>query len=482
MSDFPLGARPGTKIDFVAERQPVVLPSFSETVAVAITHDWGPIDQPALCTSFDDYIAKFGDSDTPGRLAVAQAFSGQRLLGAAGAGGVVVERMALTSGGGQATASSVVIQNTAPAAAITLTAKYKGAYGNRLSYVTRDDPTNAARNILEIRLDGVVRERFYYTDTDITDLAAQITAGSSYVVPSAVTSGTALAVSSGASLAGGTDGAALTATEWTRGMVALESQVWSIFAPFDLTDGSIQASVVAWIQGLVAAGKPVMAVMGGSVFDSMGLAIARSAAWNEPHVINLGQGVYQDTVLNKGVTTSTLAPRIAGVLAARGDDRSLTFAKLGGLSIVSNAPANDVIAQGIENGVTVLSAAASVDAPTKIERGITSFVSRNDPVRSYKVHSDPRLVRLMDNFQRGMQEWGDDKVIGNSTVTDNTRAAVRGEAARRIQSLEDRGLIVPDTGFVNVTADPNIPDSVPFEFGWIFTQTSNYIRGRGRVR
>jgi hypothetical protein len=484
VTEFPLGARPGTKIEFIAERQPGVLPSFAEIVAVPFEHDWGPIDTPILCGSFPEFVQNFGDGATPGRDAVAMAFNGQQFLGAAGAGAVLAYRMAVTSGGTQAVAATVALQNTTPATALTLTAEHKGAYGNRLSVVVRDNPANVAQDIFEIRVDGLVRERYIYANTDINGLRDQINAVSRYVTAVANVNGVALAVTAGTALANGVNGVPLTATEWNRMLGNIENQRFAILAPYDVTDAGIQASILATVRVMADAGNPIMALLGGGVGDTVTAAIARAATMNDPHVIMLGHGVYRDTVLAKDLTTSQLVPKVAGVLAARGEQRALTFAKLGSLVVAagSAAPEHDEIIAAIEGGVTVLSRATSADAELKIERGMTTFTTKNDPARAFKVFSDPRLVRIMDNFQRGMQEWGDDLVVGETAVNDNSRAAVRGEATRRMTDLEDRGLIVPGTGFVSVQEDPLIPDAIPFEFGWVFAHTTNYIRGRGRVR
>jgi hypothetical protein len=106
------------------------------------------------------------------------------------------------------------------------------------------------------------------------------------------------------------------------------------------------------------------------------------------------------------------------------------------------------------------------------------------------VFSEPRHVRIMDIFIRGMREWADDVVIGDLPVNADTRATVRGEAGRRIDSLRDRGLILTTVDgaiadpFVNtpVPNDPGLLDAVLFEFGWQFARTANYVIGQGRVR
>ncbi|MCA1571145.1 MAG: phage tail sheath family protein [Chloroflexi bacterium] len=486
MSIAKHGARPGSKISIVGETIFQINPSFAEIVAVPIIHDWGPLNTPTLCVSFEDYIAKFGDSDTVGRTAVALAFGGQNLVGAAGAGAVLVDRMGIT-GAGAPVKATVNLQNTTPAAALTLTAKYAGVRGNRISAVVADDAIDATRDVLKIRLDGVVKETYYYANTDINGLRDQINANTgSLVTATTLINAVALGVTAGTSLATGTDGNALTLTEWSAMLARIQNKDFSIFAPYDLTDATIQASLKTWVIQMRDAGLPLTAIIGGGSTDTVTTAITRSATMNDQNIVNLGHGVYHDDLVNKDLSTSQLAPKIAGVLAARGDEKSLTFAKLGGLHVAtaSSAPADDQIISAIENGVTVFSLSTSAEAELKIERGMTTFTTKTDLLRPFDTFSDPRLVRILDIFARGVREWGNEFIIGEVAVNDNTRAAVRGEARQRTDDLEQRGLIVPDTAFVVVEApsDPADRDAVPFDFGWTFTHTANYIRGRGRIR
>src|SRR4051794_36288931 len=109
---------PQTRIRFTGEKAPRILPSIGATVAIPLTHDWGPLGTelsdlprrddatPGLLLSFAEWTDLYGDSDTEGRTAVAGAFLGQNLDGAGGAGGVIPFRM-----GAGAARASVTLQN-----------------------------------------------------------------------------------------------------------------------------------------------------------------------------------------------------------------------------------------------------------------------------------------------------------------------------------------------------------------------------------
>lgn len=489
---------PQTVIRFTGDEVPRVPPSFADVVAVPIIHDWGPLltDAPGadgkqggvqLCTSFAEFTSLFGDSDTPGRTAVAGAFAGQGLLSGDGAGGVLVARM----GTNAAAAAHIDVNNTAPAVALTLTARYKGVRGNDISYAIDADPNNSSNDRLRIRYKGAVVETYSYARTAITSLRDQINASPSLVIASAALNGTALATTAGTSLAGGNDGSVITSTEHLAALAALEFKPFSLLAPYDLTDSAIQASYLSWVQTQAAANRPVVLCVGGAAGETLNTAVTRSTALADEHVVNLGVGTYHDDLLGKDLSTSQLAPRIAGILAARGEEKSLTRARIAGLHVVgATAPATSQIETAILSGVTALMHTSSADAELCIAKGVTTFTDPANAAKPLDVFSDPRLVRIMDIYVRGMKQWGDDVILGNVPVNQSTRDAVRGEGRRRQDDLLDRGLILPGDGvtvpkpfvIADDPGDPALADAVPYSFGWQFARTANFIIGDGKIR
>src|SRR4029077_18272378 len=106
------------------------------TVAIPLVHAWGPYKTPTLVTSFAEFQQVFGPTTTSrGYKAVKQAFQGSGPTGSPGAGAVLVHRF----GSSSAAKATKSLQNTTPAAAITLTARYEGSYGNNLSVTTQDN-------------------------------------------------------------------------------------------------------------------------------------------------------------------------------------------------------------------------------------------------------------------------------------------------------------------------------------------------------
>ncbi len=493
-SSFVKPENPGVSITFVGERIQRPAPSFASVVAIPIVHDWGPLGSDGedlgggkLLTTFGEFEGLYGTGDTPGRDAVLGAFNGIGLPGQGGAGGVIPYRMAAPA---RAKATRA-INNTTPAAALTLTAKYHGARGNDLSYVIDDDPQDAAKDRLRLLFRGVVVETYRYTAADINALAASINVTSKWVTAVANISGVALTQGTN-SLTGGNNGDTLTITEWQAALEALEFRDFGLFAPYNLVDATIRAAVFSWIQGMEAQMRPVRSVFGGPAGETLADAITRTATIRDPHIVSLGVGTYHDDVLGKDVSTAQLAPRLAGVLAARGDASALTYAELAGLHAVGETnPSNIELKPAADAGVTVLRRTSDPDAELIVARGVTTFIDPAVPARPLDVFSEPRHVGIMDTFIRRMKLWADKNVIGDLTVTDDTRAAVRSEGRKIIDDLMTRNLILPgnpaldiEPPFIDVPAlaDPALADAIPFTFGWHFARTANFVIGQGRVR
>ena len=274
-------------------------------------------------------------------------------------------------------------------------------------------------------------------------------------------------------------------------MEALEFEDFSIFAPYDLTTAEIVASVFTWTQVQAELQRPITTVLGSAKTEELSTAITAVNSIRDPHVIRLTGGAFFDEFLGKEVSTSQLAPRIAGVLAGCGEEASLTFAQVAGLKQVGTISISaDELAVAAAQGLTVFRRTQSAGADLMISKGVTTFNSQVDKTRPYELFSDPRIVRVADLFLRRMKVWGDEKIIGDTRVTDTSKAAVRQQGTAEINALLDRGLIQAGVlaegsqPFFRVLEDnpPNLQDAIIFEFGWKFVRTTNYLLGSGQVK
>lgn len=505
---IPLPNVPGTVLKFIGSSAPRVAPSAADTVALPVVHDWGPVGTDAaganglsggaqLLAQFSDWTGLYGDSDTAGRTAVAGAFAGQGLPDAGGAGGVLAWRI---GGTGCAPATITIdAQGGGTPAALTLQGYYKGTRGNRISYSIDNDPSDSTRDRIQIFFDGVLQDSYIYNpaggDT-VATLTAQIAKRSRLVTPIAVLPASVArlvhtTVGAPVSLAGGNDGATPVSADHLAALAGLQFQSFGILAVYDLTNSSIQASYYSWLQDEIAAMRPRRWVLGGAAAEVLADAETRSATFDDPHVINFGIGTWHDDLLDKDLSTSQLAPRIAGILAAKGQQHSMTFAEIAGIHMLAGA-SEDELPDAIAGGVVTLGQTSSPDADVHIVMGVTTYTDQNDPTQPYDVFSDARLVGVMDNFIIGMKQWGDSKVIGNLPVNDTTRAMVRGQVRLMENDLLRQGLLLPGDS----TANPPIPDpwvvceppndpslaaALPFTFGWQFADTANNILGEGQV-
>lgn len=479
---------PQTRIRFIGEGRPQIPASIGETVAIMLTHDWGPmaaeLAKPEVIDEFESWTDRYGDSDTDGRTAVAGAFAGQGIRGANGAGAVIPIRM-----GTGAARAGVTLQNTGAADGVRIDAKWAGTRGNDLSLQIDADPSNAANDRLRIRFRGAVVETVVYPRTNLQQLVDALNVRDAGNITAALLgpAGTPLALTAGTNLVGGTNGAALTGADYLAALDALEFQPFTLLAAANLSDDAVQASILSWVRQQDEANRPVMYVAGGAAGESIATAVARSTALADPHVVNVGVGTYHDDLLGKDVSTAQLAPRFAGILAARGESRALTGAEVGGLHAIGASGASTADAEtAIARGVTVLIRTDSDEADLRVAMGLTTFTSEVDPDRPREIFSEPRFIRIMDLFVRRMKQWGDKKIIGNVPVNGDTRDAVRTEGGRLIDDLLRRGLLL--TKAEGADEDPFIrtpvttDDTLPFEFGWQFAYTANFLLGEGRVR
>lgn len=479
---------PSSVLRFVGETSLTIPLAYNEVVAIPLTHDWGPLGSEAeggkVVRSFAEWESLYGTGASAGRTAVVGAFRGMGLPGQGGAGGVIPFRMAT----GSAARAAVTLDNTAAADALTLTAKWAGTRGNDLSVVIEDDPLDAAKDRLRVRFRGGTVEQYSFTAANVADLVAQINARpSKWVTATQVATGTALAAGT-FNLTGGNDGAAVTATEYAEALTALEFADFGILAPAALTSAAVKVQIATWARGMADAMRPVRVVLGGAAGESVDDAeseLTTNALLRDPHVVRFAVGTWHDSVLGADLSTAELAPRIAGVLAARGTKSALTAALLADLEPVgANVPTKEELIAGRDTGLTMLTRVSHPDASLAISQGVTTFIDRATDAYPYALFSEPRLVGLFDSIVRRMTAWGYDVVIGDLPVTDDTRNLVRTELRKILDELEAEGLSEPGSGsaVVDPPDDPDLRDAIPYEFGFQPTRTANYLIGHGRVR
>lgn len=466
--------RPGAYFNFEALQQPVILPAAGSIVAVPFTADWGPTARAVLVQSLAEYQSVFGYSTvTEGYKAVRQAFIGEGVQGRGGAGGVLCYRMAATP---------VKATHSFPGAAassLAITAVYDGTKGNDLRVTIQDNLDTTSTTII---FDGTVElERYTYATTSTPiQVAAQINALSDWVTAVGTGAG-ALTPAASVALSGGTDGLTITGTQWTAAQAALEIERFGILAPANLTDGPILASLKTWVQGQNNVGKRFSLVVGGALNEVVATAIARSASLNDPNIVNVGVGSIEDDVLGV-LSTAQLAPRIAGILAYRGEAMTITYARLSGVNLITGPTQSDILS-AFDAGVVVLARDSNQAAPVHIEKGLTTFTDTNDVNRPYLIYRQPKNVRVMQGIETELTEWSEANVVGLTTVNTHSRDAVVAEMGARIRDRERRGILQPGST-IGIDQDPPPSDNDEFiaiVYGIRFGRTAEQIFNTVRI-
>jgi hypothetical protein len=469
-SKSALPKRPGAYFNFqVVQAEPLLVNTVG-AIALGITHSWGPENTVVQLNSFADFLALFGQGGTTppaytgGYKAVRDAFKGEGLPGYGGAGTVYAYRIVDSTG---AKATKALSNGTTNA--LTLTALYKGTFGNQLSFTVTANPDNPSTNAdLTIYVQGTIAEVFTYAKTDITDLAAQINGTTPYnadtksdwVTAGSVTSGTALTVVSSPSAAtSGNDGTgSIAAGDYSAARTAFEPYRFSVLAFENLTDSSILAAVKTWAVNLNAKGKRFLTVVGGGVAgaaETMSTAVTRSGTLNDPNFVNLGGGRFTDSDYGL-VTTAQLAPRLAGIIAARGERSEITFARLTDLSIETGNAEADILA-AIDGGVVAIARDSHPVAPLRFELGVTTYTTKSNTAIPYGIYSNIKFIRVMQSLEVELTEWAEQNVIGKMQVNQATRDFIRGQMEARMAARERDGVILPGWSVSTDTTPPPQP-------------------------
>lgn len=440
LSNLPV--LPGAYVNFVTAPGVPVPVSVGAVVCVPFTSDWGPFNTAVTVGSLAEYMQVFGPSTTtPGYYAVAQAFRGEGVGGRGGAGAVLCYRL-----GGSAKANATrILTNTTPATALTLTAKYPGALGNSLTVTVQDYAADAAQTEIIFYLGGVQVESYHFLDTNIANAAAQINASSAWATAVSNITGVALSLVSAQAFTAGADGGTLATGDWTAGFTALGAFRFGVFAPYDLSDTTVVASLKTWQAALNAGGRRFMTVLGGALNEAYSVAKTRATTMNDYNVCSIGVGSVQDSQLfdTNGVamvfSSAQLAPRVAGALANRGEGMSLTFSRYAGLTLLVGGTLQNM-SDAYTDGLMLFESDSNAN-PVRINRARTTYGVASDAAHPISIFSEPKFVRTMQNFEMEITEYGEDGLIGVLPVNDKTRQTVVGEARDRLRRREEANII-----------------------------------------
>lgn len=458
--------------------------SIGGVVAVAATDNWGPVNTVTELDSYDDYLDIFGGSDTPLRRAVFGAFKGQGVNGQGGAGSVLAYRQATNA----AVAGHHALSNTTPAAAINIVAKYPGTRANDFSLTVQSSPVVGSDEL--VILDGAVAvEKFDYVAADISDLVDQINELSEWFTATLTVDGVALTHVSSVAITSGADGDTLSGSDWTATFAAFDRASWGIFPAYGLTDPTIRASVVAWIQLRNSLGNRCFAVFGGASAESLTTAAARSAVINDYNIINLGEGTLHLTDDDRDCSTAEFVTRYAGARAWRGERQDDIFVRFGDVDLIAGATLAEQ-ALALSDGVVVFSRDTNADAPVFIREAVNTYTddslsprdnqgNKTHPVALYKRIKN---IAIQQGIELEVGSWArGGEILGDLPVNDKTRNLVLGRVTIAYSTRETAQVVQPGWTVALAAGASDDDDFVSYVHGFHPTRSVRQIFNTVRV-
>lgn len=451
---------PGAYTRYVAQRPALVPPSPGVTVALPIVTDWGPMDVPTLVGSFAEYGDDFGvdgvPSDTTGSRAVKDCFTGEGLEGIGGAGGALVARI----GGSAAAKATVALTNPTPTHAMDATALYEGARANAFKLVISPIVSNVQQ--VDVYDGTALKESYVYTVNvagALAGLTAAVAAASKLVRLPLTLEGTTGLTAGTFSLAGGNDGATLTAGDHTASWDLFANESFAFFAPMDIpyasggvepapTNRSILTSLVTWHGGEVAAGHRFELNLGlaldATVTDALAFQAAVAAAPSaRPEAINLFGGPGVNDAVYGARSTSQLAPRTAGIYANRGETQIAHFARLAGTTPRPKAAGGSIsTADAIQltnGGVVAIMRDRYAAAPTRLVKAITAW-TLDTTDKPKRIYSNPKFVLTMQQLANEIEADAERFLIGRVPMSPKTRDAAAARALRIVRAREPNAI------------------------------------------
>jgi hypothetical protein len=434
------GQRPALYANLQAKAASLVSGGTTGIVAMAVTADWGPDKIATSVISESDLINKFGPSSGGG-----SAFYAIREALRGGAQSVLAYRME-TVAGAKATR---ILQDATAGTAITLTGLYNGVRANGFTIDVITNALNGSAKDVKISEAGVLLETF----TGLTNAAivAQImgtAAGStaSRYVTAVAGGGTFVTNVAGATMTGGNSGLVVTGTELSSAMTALEPMVWDTFSGASITTGSMLTSLSSWILGLRAAGQKVMLVIGSNTAETQATAVANALTYgNSEGVIYVWPGIVDDANITR--TGAEFASRVAGLVASKATNNSLTHAPLSYVTGLAYLPANAEVKAALAGGLLTISGDGR--GGYQVEKGITTLTtpSTTTPQGFRKI----RIVRICDSIINAVSQATNQSYIGSTLNNEVGQQVVLGAIKAFLDQLVRQNQIKSD---FTVALDP----------------------------
>lgn len=448
--------RAGVFLNVSSVASAILRDAFEGTTALVVKADWGPDNTIVEIDSEAAATATYHTGQTA-EFCIRHALLGEGIEGRFGAKKVAAYRV---TGSARAKAA-VTLQNTTPANALTVTAKYNGTRGNNFRATVQVNPLNGALKDLIILEGTTVLETWTHTPTDITALAASINAGSNYVTATMLITGVALANISQTPLTGGNSGTALVLADHTTAQSAFESYaLFDTFAVDDLPDdtSSIRSSYRDWIKRINTEGKLCHFVTGGLAAESLATATTRATDLNSEYIVTLTG----DVVLEGAARTSSqIACKVAGIISGAGISRSISGSRLNGATM-STPPTTATIEALVTGGVVPIYSDGGV---IRLQRGKTTYLTSTGTLNP-KFKSLVFMRRLQYTFKR-FDLIAQTNIIGQPiSNTPSSRENILNMFRAELKLLEEQGTTIPGATVQLDPSEDNTGESIFILFSY----------------
>jgi hypothetical protein len=442
--------RSGAYFNFTAALQAVLSAGVTGTTAILGTSNWGPVGVPTVVSGLGQYDSIFGRASSGSTLrdAALAALDG---FDTGGASRVLAVRLA----GSSAAKSAVTLNDSVPAAALILTAKYEGDRADSFTVTVQTNAINASNKDLILYENGVELERWENVASGYNnnfETAINTTKPSQYV--DAAVSGSssrALAnivgtVGGAGGFAGGDSGTTLATGDVTDGLDLLNAAVFDTVALASISATASLDALVAWHRDRNKVGKRCFAVIGGAADEDLPTAQARAAAYDveatyglvAPNVVNLGVTDVRRLTDSVVLPTADIAPRYAGSLANIGFTRDMTNVRWTGYQVAGTALTPDQYAEAQVTGVVVFD--NDTTERVSLDNAVTTLLTTNEDERPESLQ-ETRTVAICHFIENTLQQVARDVYMGSLPNTETGRRDLVGSFLKFLRSLEAQGAL-----------------------------------------
>lgn len=449
-----MSLRPGLYANFQAETEALVKGGLTGRVAIGGQAAWGPVNLVQVITTekmMEDYYTK--DETSPFDLPYAIH---QALLG--GAKEVLAFRLV---GASSVVCTLTLVDTTgSPVDVIRLDGKYAGARGNSFEITIAANPNNASRKDVTLVESGVILKKWTTRVDDagtdmVTDLVAQINDDTTNFWLTAVKladGNDTMADIADVSMASGANGSAPVTATYDAMLDILELEEFSVLA-VDTQVTAELAAIETWLAtDMRDAGKKVIWVTGSATGDVLSAAQADAQGYNNEGIVYVFPGFKYNNFAGVEVTAqgSKAAARIAGMLAGKDLNESITFASLPRINDVETRLTNQNVKDALASGIMPIVWDGS---RLRVERSINTLSTpgTTQSEQFKKVH----IIRILDSIQNVLRKAATDQIVGKYLNNTDGHNAVLALFGNFLDGLANRGII--DPSFVVELDDQNPP-------------------------